>query len=323
LIGHFRFFKRYRQIINVLIRYGFSEVLENIKVWRPLLFFKKKDNYKSSTYNRPVRLRLALEELGPTFIKIGQLLSTRIDLLPADYIEELTRLQDDVKTFATARAVQIIEKELELSQHEIFSEFEQQPLAAASISQVHRGKLINGTEVAIKVKRPDIEPQVIQDVQILKKTAYFVDRKTHWGSIYRFGELAEEIERILLEELNFKGEAGNAERLRKFFSGSDTVYIPRVYLEYSTRDLLVLEYLNGTNLNNLMEDENVSSERKKRIGDNIIDAYFQQIFVNGFFQGDPHPGNIIVLEGDKIALVDYGTAGVIDETFQEQFLHRS
>ncbi len=318
MIGQLRFIKRYREVINVLVRYGFSEILEKIKIIRSGFFRKKKESDKLPSYNRPVRLRLALEELGPTFIKVGQLLSTRIDLLPHDYIEELTRLQDDVGSFSGEQAVSIMENELGRKKEEVFQTFENQPMAAASISQVHYGTLVDGSEVAVKIKRPYIENQVFQDIQILKNTAYFVDRNTQWGKIYRFGELAEEIERILLEELNFKGEISNAQRLRRNFSDNAAVYIPGVFEEYSSRNVLTTEYLHGTNLNTLLEDKNISASRKKIIADNIVDAYFKQIFVHGFFHGDPHPGNIIVMPGDRIALVDFGTAGIIDEIFQEQ-----
>lgn len=320
MIGQLRFIKRYRQIINVLIRYGFNEVLESLKVKRAGFLRRRKTTYRASSYKRPVRLRLALEELGPTFIKIGQLLSTRIDLLPPEYIEELTRLQDDVSSFSGEQAIQILEEEMGLKVEEVFSDFEKRPMAAASISQVHRATFISGEKVVVKIKRPDIEAQVFQDMQILKNSAYFVDRKTQWGRIYRFGELAEEIEHILLEELNFKGEAGNAQRLRHNFYDESGVVVPRVHMRYTSRNVLVTDYLEGTNLNNLLEDRSVHQDRKKRMADSLIDVYFKQIFIHGFFHGDPHPGNIIVQDGDRLALVDFGTAGIIDEVFKEQLL---
>lgn len=318
-LKHIRFFKRYRQIGNVLIRYGFSEILEQLNLRRRLIFFRlKREAAADHTANRPVRLRLALEELGPTFVKIGQLLSTRVDLLPPVYIEEFTRLQDNVASFSGNRAMQMVEDEMGASIDEMYQKFDSPPLAAASISQVHRATLISGEEVAVKVKRPYIEPQIIQDLQILKNIAYFVDHNTQWGDIYRFGELAEEIEQIVLNELDFRIEARNAERIKNNFNEHPQVYIPRVYGYLSTRNVLTLEYCDGNKLNHYLDKSGVTLLRKKKVAENIIEAYFKMIFSHGFFHGDPHPGNILVSPHDSITLVDFGTAGFIDDTFQEQ-----
>ncbi len=318
-LRHIRYFRRYRQIINVMMRYGFSEILDQLKLKRKPGWFRfQRQTHADHIANRPVRLRLAMEELGPTFVKIGQLLSTRVDLLPKEYVEEFSRLQDSVKPFSGEEARRQVEEELKVSLGEKFLQFDENPLAAASISQVHRAVLYSGEEVVVKVKRPDIEPQILQDLQILKYAASFADRNTQWGEIYHFYEMAEEIEQIIINELDFRIEARNAERIKNNFKNHTTVYIPYVYEDSSTREVLTLEQCHGRNLNLFMEDEEVPSTKKKVVAENIIDAYFMMIFVHGFFHGDPHPGNIIVFSDDTLALVDFGTAGFIDESFQEK-----
>lgn len=320
LLKNLRHLKRYRQIINVLARYGFSEALVQLKVKRIRQFFSfrsKKASYETLA-SRPTRLRLALEELGPAFVKIGQILSTRFDLLPPAYIEEFSKLQDQVSPFPDELAVQAIEMELGLKVEQLFKKFGREHFASASLSQVYLATLQDGIELAIKIKRPLIEPQILQDLEILKNGARFIEKNTPWGRIYNLIELAEEIEQMLLQELDFRSEARNAERFRRNFENSPLVFIPRVYWEFSTRNILALEYRSGIKLYNILEKSDFPVDRRK-IAENLADAFFNQVFVHGFFHGDPHPGNIIVLPGEQVMFVDFGTAGIINEDLRDQF----
>ncbi len=265
-----------------------------------------------------VRLRLALEELGPTFIKIGQLLSTRADLLPKEYIEELSKLQDDVAPISGNEVVQIIEKELNIKVDEAFADFDKNPIAVASIGQVHQALLSTGEELAIKVKKPNIEPQINQDLEILQRMALFLEKKTSWGKIYNFSDLALELKKNILDELDYKNEGRNADRFHKNFKDNPNVFIPYVYWRYTNRNVLALEFKSGYHLNNLLEDNDNTLDRT-RLAEAIVDAYFSQIFEHGFFHGDPHPGNIIILPPEKIMFVDFGTAGYISEDLRNKF----
>lgn len=262
---------------------------------------------------------MALEELGPAFIKIGQLLSTRNDLLPEDYIEELSKLQDEVTPIPGFEVVQLIEQELNLQSENVFDYFDETPIAVASIGQVHRAKLKTGQELAVKVKKPGIEPQIIQDLDILQRMASFLENKTSWGKIYNLKELAAELRKNILDELDYKNEGRNADRFNKNFENNPNVFIPDVYWNYTNRNILSLEFIKGYHLNRLLENHEDNTLDRTKLAEAIVDAYFSQIFEHGFFHGDPHPGNIIIVPPEKIMFIDFGTAGHINEDLRNKF----
>ena len=303
-----------------MIKYGFLPVLERLKLFRlrGKLFFRRPAEKDLAVMNKEKRLRLALEELGPTFIKIGQLLSNRVDLLPASYIQELSLLQDQVKPFPAAKAKEAVERELKLPLPELFQEFAEEPLAAASIAQVHRARLFNGEDVVLKIKRPEIEQQMLMDLEILSVIAEFIDRQTPPEYFYRFGRLAEELTQIVKGELDFLAEARNARRFRQNFKDHPHVYIPRVYWEYTTRNVLTLEYREGISLSHILQQPREGELRP--IAEIFTDSLFKQVFVDGFFHGDLHPGNIKILPDGRLFFMDFGTAGSIDDELRSKFV---
>lgn len=312
--------RRYRQIINVFARYGFREIIRQIRGKSPSFAADAEKNHDNiSTVKGSARLRMALEELGPAFIKIGQLLSTRADLLPEDYITELTKLQDSVSPISAADIIRIIESELRIKIDEVFAYFTEEPMAVASIGQVHHARLATGEELAIKIKKPNIEPQIIQDLDIIENIAVFLEKRTAWGKAQNIGELATEIKNNILEELDYKNEGRNAERFANNFKESSDVLIPAVYWEYTTRNVLSLEFKKGRQLNTILENKEGNSLDRSRLANALVDAYFKQIFEHGFFHGDPHPGNILIYPPDKVMFVDFGAAGFISEGMRHKF----
>ncbi len=317
-----RHLKRYKQILSVLSRYGFS--IMNSRVNNGQITSKKTlngmelDHENLNGNDGGVRLRLALEELGPTFIKIGQILSTRVDLFSPEYINELSKLQDKVAPITGKEVTEIIEEELNLDINEIFSSFNKEPIAVASIGQVHQATLYNGEDVVIKVKKPDIEPQIVQDLDILESVFKLMENKPSWGKSINFSEIASEIKNNVLEELDYNNEGRNAEKLKRNLENNPNVYIPKVYWEYTKRNVLTLEYKDGYHLNHLLESPNEIFDRKE-LAENIVDSYFTQIFEHGFFHADPHPGNIIIFPSQEIMFVDFGTAGYISESLRNKF----
>ncbi len=319
-LGRLRYLGRYREISSVLVKYGFARVLDRLQLYglRERLFSLLQKRRAGSTPSPEAGLRAALEELGPAFIKLGQLLSTRADLLPLSYVEELSRLQDRVSPFSTAEAKEILAGELRLDPAELFAFFQPEPLAAASIGQVHRAVLHSGEEVAIKIKRPGVDRLVRKDLEILEGVADFVDRNTYWGELYRFSRVAGELKEIILSELDYNNEARNAERLRRNFAGDPHVYLPRVYRDYTTRNVLTLEYREGITLNRYLEKP-LADPSPEKVAEILSDAFFQQFIVDGFFHGDPHPGNLALLPEGRIFFMDFGAAGAINENSRGKF----
>ncbi|HHX86958.1 MAG TPA: AarF/ABC1/UbiB kinase family protein [Firmicutes bacterium] len=310
---------RYRHILKVLIKYGFAQALAELNLYGmwAQLFYRKGDKYLPA--NSEARLRMALQELGPSFIKVGQILSTRSDLLPPSWTAELSRLQDEVPPFSSSEARKIIEEELERPVGKLFQDFSMQPLAAASIGQVHRARLAGGDLVAVKVKRPGIEKQIREDLKIMEDLVSIVNRRTNLGAIYNFSAIAEELKQIILRELDYRAEARNAQRFYHNFYGSAYIAIPKVYWEYTTCNVLTLEFRKGINLSQYLKEDRPLYERRQ-IAERLADAFVQQIFIDGFFHGDPHPGNIALLSDGKIFWMDFGIAGFITEELRERFI---
>ena len=253
------------------------------------------------------RLRQAFVELGPTFIKFGQLLSDRKDILPEAVLNELAKLQDKVPPFSTEEAKSLVEQELGDQIDRLFIHFTDEPDAAASLAQVHRAILPIGTPVAVKIKRPGIDDQVRADIQIMRGLASFIDNNTSYFQVITAEELVEEFEHQMLKELDFTKEFLNIEKFRDDFASDETIHVPEVFPEYNTYNLLVMEYIHGKKISEVIESEDPRFD-KKLLNRRNADFLMNQLFINGFFHADPHPGNFIVIEGNVICYIDFGMA---------------
>jgi ubiquinone biosynthesis protein len=300
---------RFNKIVFILTSQGFGYLFDRTK------FLKKK---QVREHANPQRLRKTLELLGPTFIKLGQILSVRPDLLPKEYIKELGSLQDEVPQFPLEKAEKTIEKELHKPISKLFKEFNKEPIASASISQVYKAKLPNGKVVAVKVQRPDVKETMKTDIEIMTYVAKLLEK--HFKKLKKYSPvgIVEEFKDWTHDELDFKIEARNAKRFRKNFRGYDNVKIPKVYDNYSSKHVLTLEFIKGVELHNLNKVKNKKGYNVKEIMKNGFDAILTQVFIHGFFHADPHPGNILVLEGNKIGFIDFGIVGHFDDYLKQK-----
>jgi ubiquinone biosynthesis protein len=262
---------------------------------------------------RGQRLRQMLDELGPTFVKFGQLLSTRPDVVPPDIVFELKALQDDVTPFPFAEAEAVIREELGLTIEQLFLDFEERPVAAASIGQVHRATLPNGRRVAVKVQRPEAPRQIEADLELMYQVARLVRERVKALEFIDAVSLVDEFARTIRQELDYRMEARNAEQFHRNFAGHPHVRVPRVYWSYSRSRVLTLELLEGVHLRDL-DFDTYTLEERRRLAYVIAEAWMQMIFRHGFFHGDPHPSNIMVLEqSEKIGLIDFGMVGKLTD----------
>jgi ubiquinone biosynthesis protein len=312
--------KRYREVAYVLARHGFGLILEEMGLINllslPKRLFKIEEEIDPQTLGE--RLRRTLEELGPTFVKIGQLASTRPDILPDFIIQELEKLQDQVPPFSFDEVSGIIFEELGATPSEIFQQFDEVPLAAASIGQVHYAVLKSGEEVAVKVQRPSIVKTVETDLEILMDLAGLAEKRLEWAELYHVQEMVDEFARSLRNELDYSIEGRNAEKIGKQFFGDSTIRIPKVHWKYSKKKVLTLEYMRGIKLSQIENLENLGYNREM-LAENLIKAMFKQILIEGFFHGDPHPGNIFVLPGQVISLIDFGMIGRLTPDMKYNF----
>jgi ubiquinone biosynthesis protein len=313
-----RSLRRYRQVLGVLMTYGFGHVIEQLNLHHYLRRGTPRTTDRQiDRMGGPVRLRLAMEELGPTFIKLGQLLSTRPDILTKEYARELSKLQDNVPPVSTEAIMGQIERELGHPVAELYAEFSPEPLAAASIAQVHRGRLHTGEPVVVKVRRPAIEELIQTDVDILMSLAGLMERHLPGGEIYNPVGLVREFRRTIAREMSFTREGRTIDRFRENFEGNPTVYVPRVYHDLSGETVLTLEYIDGIKVSEF-EQLHAAGYDLKAIARHGADALLQQVLVNGFFHGDPHPGNIFVLPDNTVCFIDYGMVGRLDRELKFQ-----
>jgi ubiquinone biosynthesis protein len=311
-VGHLRDLPRYRQILTTLVKYGYQDVVAALHMEglvRPIERVALGDGVPP--HDRACRLRMVLEELGPTFVKLGQLLSTRPDLLPESYINELASLRADVRPFGFEQVEQILEQEYGRPACDVFDELEPTPVASASISQVHRAVLPDGRTVALKIRRPEITRVVKADLDIVKNLAHLVERHIPTLASYRPVALAREFERTMRRELDFTAERRTMQRCRHQFAADSSAHIPMVYEEYSTPRVIAMEFIDGVAIDDL--------EGIRAMGGDPADVavtgariLLKQIFELGFFHADPHPGNLRVLDGGVIAPLDYGMFGRLD-----------
>lgn len=303
--------QRLREIATILIKYGFDDLLAHLKISKKYRARKDENVLKTVPSSRWERIRLVFEELGTTYIKLGQMMSNRSDIFPKELIFELEKLQDDVPPFDPDVALRILEEDLKKSNTEIFDFFDHKPLASASVSQVHRGVLKdNQQEVAVKIQRPNLKDQIDIDLQILKDSANFLQKYITEVKQFSVYEFLLEFEAALNKELNFKAEANNILKFKKRLEKHPYVHIPIVYEKYCSKRIIVMELIKGVKINNA-EKLKKPPYNPKLIASRYLDLYFDQIFTYGIFHADPHPGNIFVFPNNTFAFVDFGIVGLV------------
>ncbi len=309
--------KRAKEILFVLSKHGLgyffnlSAVERYFKLGKKF-FIKKTDKGKIKRLTLPQRTRIACEELGPTFVKLGQILSTRPDLISREFIEEFKKLQDNVQSFSFLEVKEIFKKELGRPIDELFIEFNEHPVASASLGQVHKARLPSGEYVAVKIQRPNIEERIKSDISILFDLVKFIEKRLINGYVYQPIEVVKELSKTIKKELDFVSEGRNIDRFRVNFKNSKTVYIPKVYWQLTTSKILIMEYIEGIKVSDIDNSHNIQYD-KKLISARGADMMLKQIFIDGFFHGDPHPGNIFIIENNVIVLLDFGMVGRVEE----------
>jgi ubiquinone biosynthesis protein len=321
-VSKHRKIKRTTQIVKIFANHGFGALMDRLGILKYLKMEMQTKEYTERELSKlsiGERLRLSFEELGPTFIKLGQIMSTRPDLLPREIIHEMEKLQDAVAPFSISDVKQVIEFELGDKLENIFREFKEEPIAAASIGQVHRAKLLSGKDVVVKVQRPNIEKNIELDLGILKDLADFIDNRTKLGKLYSFSKMAEEFETTITNELDFRLEGENAETFKVNFKDEANVIVPDISWIHTTSRVLTMDEIKGTSLKNFEALDQLGLD-KEIIARNLANSVLYQILRDGFFHGDPHPGNIMVLENNKIAFLDFGMIGQLSPHRKNQFL---
>jgi ubiquinone biosynthesis protein len=309
----YRNINRYRQIISVLIKYGFVDLIHRSKISKYIDYGKKIANKDIITENESTteeRIRKIFEELGTTFIKFGQILSTRPDIFPVDLITELKKLQDDTPSFSAEEVYAVIESEMSQTAAELYAEFDPVPMASASIAQVHRAKLADGTAVVVKVQKPGIKKLVEADLEIMHHLASLIERNISEARYLSPVNLVEEFSSSIEKELDFTIEASNLERFRTNFQNNEFIVTPRLFKKLSSEKIITMEYIDGVKLNSISTTSLPLLDRKEII-ERGADSILTQIFFHGFFHADPHPGNIMVLSGNRICFLDYGIMGKV------------
>jgi ubiquinone biosynthesis protein len=310
---------RLRSIAEILARNGLGMLLDQLELGRvlPRRWRRQAERADAELYRLSIaeRVRNTLEDLGPTYIKLGQILSGRGDLLPASFVEELTKLLDSAPPFPFEKAAAQIEAELQRPPQEIFASIEQTPIAAASIGQVHRATLLNGERVVVKVQRPNIEKMVRSDLGLLMRQATFLEKRSEMARNYNLVENIEELGYALKNELDYTSEAQNIDRFYKAYLDHPTLRIPRVYWEYTTKRIIVLEEIKGIPLTDVsrLRQEGYDLPAIVQV---VCDFYMKQIFEEGFFHADPHPANLMVSD-DKVAVLDFGMVAFVSGRLRE------
>ncbi|MET0399284.1 MAG: AarF/UbiB family protein [Longimicrobiaceae bacterium] len=312
--------KRYVEIGRLLVKYGRSDLVRDAGM-EDILREEDGELPAAAADHTTVAGELAddLERLGPTYIKLGQLLSTRADLLPAPYVEALSRLQDDVAPFPYAEVERIVTTELGVRMSRAFMDFDPEPLAAASLGQVHRARLRDGTEVAVKVQRPGIREQIVTDLDALEDIAEFLDRHTQAGRRYGAADLLVEFRKTLLAELDYRTEAQNLATLGENLRDFARIVVPCAVQDYTTSRVLTMGYVPGKKVTQLSPLARMEMDGSA-LAEELFRAYLKQILVDGFFHADPHPGNVFITPDFRIGLIDVGMVGRVAPEMQERLL---
>jgi ubiquinone biosynthesis protein len=297
---------RLREIGHVLLRHGFGHVAQRLRLPGVRWWRRRQPPPEAISFSLPERLRMIFEELGPTFIKFGQILSIRRDVLPEEYVSEFEKLQDAVPPFSYAEVARLIAEEFGRDVKDVFEEFASEPLASASIAQAHLARTKTGQEVIVKVQRPQIRQMILQDLAIMEHLAHLLARRIPESRRYDPVGLVEEFRKTILLELDFRREGRNADRLREHLRDMPGIVIPQVFWEYSAPRVLTIEYMVGQGLREALGR---SAEDRHRIAANLYEAFLKQIFEDGFFHADPHPGNLLFLPDGRVGLLDFGIVG--------------
>ncbi|RNC73190.1 MAG: AarF/ABC1/UbiB kinase family protein [Desulfuromonadales bacterium] len=309
-----RSLRRYRQIVRVLFKYGFDHALELMGlsqfVARGRKLFRRPEA-ELAALSPARRMRLALEELGPTFVKLGQILSTRPDVIPRSFVLEFAKLQDQVPSFPFEAVEDQIRAELRREPEECFAFIDTEPLAAASIAQVHRARLITGEEVVIKVRRPGVVELVESDIDAIMGLAVLAERHLPGSDIYDPVGLVKEFARTIRREMDFSREAHTIEKFAGNFAGDPTLYFPTVHWGFTARGVLTMEYIDGIKVSDMATLDAAGLDRTL-IARRGANAFLAMVLSHGFFHGDPHPGNVLILPNNVICLLDYGMVGRLD-----------
>lgn len=308
----FRNIGRVREIISILIKYGFEDIVVNSTL-RNFVSEKRRINW--SRNEKPVfestrweRIRMVVEELGPTFVKLAQIMSNRPDMLPEPLIKELTKLQDKVPPFSYEEARRIIKEETGNELEDIFAEFSKEPLASASIGQVHMAKLHNGDKVVVKVQRPEAQEAIERDLTILADIVRRADRYLKKQGVLNAGEVVKVFERSMTRELDYNNEGRNIQQFRTIYASNTNLYIPKVYKQFTTRRMLTMEFADGCKITNVEQLTEWKLNPHKLVEQGMA-IYLEMIFEQGSFHADPHPGNVLVNKAGKIVLIDFGMVG--------------
>lgn len=312
----FKYTKRYREVLSILVKYGFADFVSHT-YFRKLVpknekWVPTREGQSVFEFNRWERLRLAFEELGTSYIKFGQIASNRPDVLPEDLIKEFEKFQDDVSPISAEDIKAMLETNYKQPLDELFAEINYKPIASASMAQVHRATLIDGSQVVLKVQRPNIIENIEADIYILHNLAEFIEKHFPETKSYQPIALVRMFERSILKELNFLTEANNIVRFKRNFAGNEFIYVPDVFPKLCTHYVLCMEYIEGFKVTNLALLEKYGFDRSQLALDGI-NLYFEQVFDHGFFHADPHPGNFFVLTNGKVCFIDFGMMGTIIE----------
>ena len=322
---HPRNMKRFREITAILIRHGFGWLIVELGLGRLVPFHWGLLGHprRKQVYSAAEHLRMAFEELGPTFIKLAQILSTRPDLVSPTYAEEFARLQDRVPPMPFTAIQPVLEMELGQSYTAVFAELDTRPLASASIGQVYRARLKDGQSVVVKIQKPGLRDIIQRDMDILKEVVQYMSIHTRFGQKYDLGGLLEEFRFTLENELDYVREGQNADRFRALFKKDHRLRIPKIYWEWSTSRVLVMEEIQGIKVTELDHYPEGRDINRQKLAEIAVSLTFKEIFEFGFYHADPHPGNFVVMDDQRLGLMDFGLVGYLEDQTREHFLRFS
>src|SRR6185295_9853427 len=309
--------KRYKEIAQLFWKYGRSDLVKQMGIDEAIDPQELKPASEGET--TPDQLADDLEAMGPTYVKLGQVLSGRPDLLPEPYLKALARLQDKVKPFSYAEVEQIVATELGVRISKAFSRFDPEPIAAASLGQVHSAALRDGRLVVVKVQRPNLRQQIAEDFEVLEQIAEFFDAHTELGRRHRFLRILEEFRITIQQELNYEREAQNLIALGENLKDFDLIQVPQPVPDYSTRCVLTMDYVQGRKITSIGPLARLELKGAP-LAEELFKAYLKQVLVDGLFHADPHPGNVFLTDDGRIALLDLGMVGRITPAMQENLL---
>lgn len=306
---------RYREIAALLVKHGRGDLIRSAGLESAL----PDTDLDHGDPEAAASLADDLERMGPTYVKLGQLLSTRVDLISPAYVEALSRLQDDVEPFGFAEVERLVTTELGVRLSTVFPTFEREPLAAASLGQVHRATLRDGREVVVKVQRPDIREQIAEDMEVLRDLAETLDSHTDLGRRFGLGDLLEEFRRSLIDELDYRREADNLSVVREMLAGHPRIVVPMPYPDFTTSRVLTMEYVPGRKVTDLGPLGRLELDGAP-LADELFGAYLRQVLVDGVFHADPHPGNVLLTDDGRLVLLDIGMVARVAPAYQEKLL---